>query len=241
VKHCVIRWAIAWVGLVACFTHTGAAMADEAPKVAAPTQPSGDRLVYRPPDLGAPKQRVGGGTRSLGQLFVLSPPHLAQTSLTQPRLYWYLDPGFRNALRFRLERSGDASVLLNAVLEPAPDGGVQYVDLSDYDLRLEVGARYEWGVILEPEPHQRWPALYSTADLLVTSEAGYARGDSSPRDRALEAARMGLWYDALDLLSRQIEADPATADWRQLRAELLDQGGLGAVAERDRRLVEHPR
>ncbi len=51
---------------------------------------------YQPPNRGAPAQRVGGGTRSISQLSVLAPDHLARTSRARPRLYWYINPGFRN-------------------------------------------------------------------------------------------------------------------------------------------------
>jgi hypothetical protein len=152
-------------------------------------------------------------------------------------LYWYLEPGFRNVLRLRLEREGQDSPLLEVVLDASPEGGVQYVDLADHEIRLEKGARYTWGVILEPEPHQRWPALYATAPLLVTTERGAGSEGRGPLERALIAAQSGLWHDALNILSRQIEANPTSRQWRLLRAELLEQGGHATMAARDRGLA----
>jgi hypothetical protein len=236
-----MRSAIACAGIAVCVLATATGLADEQAKTSDRKDASETPLVYQPPDFGAPKKRVGGGTRSLGQLFVLSPPHPALTSLAQPRLYWYLDPGFRNALRFRLEREGQASPLLEVVLAASPDGGVQHVDLADYEIRLETGVRYKWGVILEPEPHQRWPALYSAAHLLVTPQYRADGERLDPLDGALAAARSGLWHDALNILSRQIEAQPESAQWRLLRAELLEQGGHAAVAARDRDFVQYAR
>ena len=43
-------------------------------------------------------------------------------------------------------------------------------------------------------------------------------------------ADAGVWYDALALLSDQIDADPGNQALRQTRADLLRQVGLNAAA-----------
>ncbi|HEX2719391.1 MAG TPA: DUF928 domain-containing protein, partial [Candidatus Deferrimicrobium sp.] len=44
-------------------------------------------------------------------------------------------------------------------------------------------------------------------------------------------AEEGFWYDALESISRMIEASPKDADLRQQRASLLEQVGLSEAAE----------
>ena len=50
--------------------------------------------VYKPPQLGAPGGRVGGGTRGIGgdalSLVALAPNHVGLTTQVQPTFYWYL-------------------------------------------------------------------------------------------------------------------------------------------------------
>ena len=50
--------------------------------------------VYKPPQLGAPGGRVGGGTRGIGgdalSLVALAPNHVGLTTQAQPTFYWYL-------------------------------------------------------------------------------------------------------------------------------------------------------
>jgi len=47
-------------------------------------------------------------------------------------------------------------------------------------------------------------------------------------------AEAGLWYDAIDALSRLIELHPDDAELHAQRAALLDQVGLPAVASYDK-------
>lgn len=199
-------------------------------------------LVYQPPNRGAPAQRRGGGTRSISQLKVLAPNHTAITTQQQPRLYWFISSGFRNNIRFRLNVAGTTPPLLEIVQPAQPNGGIEYLDLAVHNIRLEPGELYEWGVMLEPEPHQRWPTLISQGRILV-EEPDPVLQAAPIEQRPYLAARHGYWYDALDNISRLIEADSKSSHWRMQRAILLEQGELPAAAayEKDKaKSVPHP-
>jgi len=43
-----------------------------------------------------------------------------------------------------------------------------------------------------------------------------------------------LWYDAIEAVSKLIDAAPGDARWRELRADFLDQVGLAEAAAFDR-------
>lgn len=194
-----------------------------------PPVPQRPLFNYQPPNRGAPSQRVGGGTRSINQLSALAPAHVALTSHTQPRLYWFVTPGFRNKLRFRLSEAGIQPPLLEIQLPPQPDGGVHYLDLAMHDVHLEPGKLYDWGVILEPFPHQRIPPLVSRARVAV--DDSYAIPANAPiGQKPYIAARQGYWYDALDWISRLISGDAGNAELYHQRADLLEQGGLMSAA-----------
>ena len=48
-------------------------------------------------------------------------------------------------------------------------------------------------------------------------------------------AERGLWYDALAFISAGIDRNPDDARLRELRAGLLEEGGLSGAADFDRR------
>jgi len=215
-------------------------------KSQAPEDSSPPVFAYRPPNRGAPAGRLGGGTRGatgitgITHLSVLAPKHTAVTTQAQPRLYWYLSPGFRNDIRFRLSAAGSARPLLEIVLPPQPNGGIQRLDLAVHEIRLEPGKLYEWGVMLEPQPHQRWPALKSLARIAVDGPDATLE-DATREQRPYLAAQRGYWYDALDGISRLAEADASNPEWRLQRASLLEQGGLVAAATYEREMARSGR
>jgi len=51
-------------------------------------------------------------------------------------------------------------------------------------------------------------------------------------------AEAGIWYDALSVLTDQIEAEPGNKTLRETRADLLRQVGLKAAAEADGALAK---
>lgn len=216
--------------------------ADEPPRDPPPAEPgqvSADQeqappkqFIYQPPNRGAPTQRVGGGTRSIAQLEVLAPDHTALTTRAQPRLYWYISPGFQNNIRFRLGMAGVTPPLFEILLPPEPNGGIQAIDLAAHDVRLEPGRLYEWAVMLEPFPHQRVPPLVSLGRIVVDTTASALQA-APLAERPFLAASNGYWYDALDWVSQLIDSGAPKALALQ-RAALLDQGGLTTAAHYER-------
>lgn len=196
-------------------------------------------FVYQPPKRGAPKARIGGGTRSIRPLLALAPKHLALTSNSQPRLYWYIAPGFNNELRFRLHPVGItmAPPLLEIVLPPQPNGGIYHMDLAQHGVRLQSDLVYEWGILLEPQPHQRWRKIFSGGSMQLV-EPLPAVDAATPDLRPYLAAEKGLWYDALEGVSRLLEREPGDLRfWRLQRADLLKQGKLMEAAAYEREMA----
>jgi hypothetical protein len=199
--------------------------------------PAPPAFQYIPPNRGAPARRVGGGTRSISQLSVLAPDHVGRTTQSRPRLYWYINPGFRNGVRFRLAPVGATPPLLEILLPPQPNGGIQYLDLEQYNVSLEPGTHYEWGVMLEPFAHQRLPPLLSRG-LLMVDDSAPALGLAPTLERPYLAAQQGYWYDAVDWISRRIEAEPPGTALRLQRASLIEQGGLHSAALYEREMTQ---
>lgn len=196
--------------------------------------------VYKPPMRGAPASRVGGGSRGTGDanlvVSVLAPDHTGLTTQAQPTLYWYAS-GPSNAM---VEVTVIAEVDELPVLTQNIDltrGGVQSFDLAKHGVSLKPDTEYEWFVSVVPDPAQRSKDLTSGGTIRRVSP------DPSVQARAAAAgerqapmiyAEAGLWYDAIDALSRLIELHPDDAELHAQRAALLDQVGLPTVASYDK-------
>jgi len=224
-------------GLVLLAAQSHAACDRSAGASSVPPPPA---FSYRPPNRGAPAQRVGGGTRSISQLSVLAPDHVGRTSQARPRLYWYINPGFRNGVRFRLAKVGTTLPLLEILLPPQPNGGIQHLDLDLYNVSLEPGIHYEWGVMLEPFAHQRLPLLISRGAILMDDSAP-SLGLAPTLERPYLAAQQGYWYDAVDWISRRIESEAPGTELRLQRAALMEQGGLFSAALYEREMAPSAR
>jgi hypothetical protein len=188
--------------------------------------------LYKPPKVGKPARTVGGGSRGPGDgypdVYVLVPAHVAQTAMDQPSLFWYLDevPKDMDRVVFTLLDEDGIEPLVEVSLKSIDRPGIHRIKLSDYGVKLEQGIEYEWSVSLVPNA-----ASQATG---VTATGWIDRVKASPaQDQAsvYDLAASGLWYDALATLDEQIASQPGNGDAVKMRAALLRQVGLVAVAD----------
>lgn len=197
-------------------------------------------FVYKPPMRGAPASRVGGGSRSAGAedftLTVLAPEDIGLTTQAQPTLYWYAS----GPSKAKIEVTVIAAVAEKPMLSQdisLTGGGVQSFDLAKQGISLNPDTEYEWFVSAVPDPAQRSKDITSggTIKRVAPDPAVQARAAAAGERQAPGVyAQAGLWYDAIDALSRLIESHPDDAELRAQRAALLSQVGLPAPASYDR-------
>ncbi len=156
-------------------------------------------LVYKPPKIGAPAQRVGGGTRTFGSSFqpiqVLAPQHTALTAQAQPVLYWYLTETNEQSIEINLIQQNSEQTLLQKQLPAHLKAGLQKIRLSDDSVFLQAGENYQWSVAFVG-------ANGLSRDALVKATLRY---ESPKTDLALieQKAEAGYWYDVLQALMEQ--------------------------------------
>ena len=223
----------------------GAQQADvNAPPAGA--QPAANALIaYKAPLRGAPATRVGGGTRSVAMkpvaLSVLAPNETGYTTRDKPTIYWYVS----EPLSYPVELTIVSTESLEAAsmpamefkLEPPLRPGVQAISLEQRGVTLKPGVEYQWFVAVVGNSEQRSNDVIAggTIKRVAESDAVRAKLKETPAEkRAALYAGEGLWYDAIDELSRQISAQPQNRALRESRASLLDQVGLTEVAASDR-------
>ena len=209
---------------------------------ATPAKPAAAVFSYRPPVRGAPAARVGGGSRGTGEitseLDVLAPDHTGLTTRSQPTLYWYLSEPANARLDVTVTNDQQIDPLLEQVIGIPKTGGIQSLDLSKVGTTLKPGVEYRWFVSLTPDEKQR------SNDVVASGTIKYVKPDAALENKvagadALAQARIyaadGIWYDAIDSLSRAIEQKPGDASLHAQRAAMLEQVGLTSAADYDRK------
>lgn len=193
-----------------------------------------DEPEYNPPSRGAPGGRVGGGTRGLRMLplAALAPDHTGLTISAQPALYYFV-PG-ASGVRVAIRPAGDPSAhpLLEKDFAPPKQPGIQRLELKALGVTLATGVEYRWTVS---------DARTSSTGMIRRIEpsgelARRLNGVPGGRGRYSLLASEGVWYDALDEVSRAADSGAAMAG--RHRAALLEQIGLKDIAQHERQLYQ---
>lgn len=198
-------------------------------------------FVYRPPMRGAPVARIGGGTRGIGdmmlELVVLAPDHTGLTLKEQPTLYWYVSEAVPARLEVTMINDEAIDPALEEEIVTPGHAGIQGIDLAKLGARLKPGLEYRWFVSVVADPTQRSNDIVASGTIrrITPGETLKARmAGADQRTLARIYAEEGLWYDTIDALSRMIEKSPNDFALREQRAGLLEQVGLGSVADHAR-------
>jgi hypothetical protein len=233
------------IALSLTLSHTAASAADaeaETPRAAdakaEPLQASKPARTpqFKPTNVGAPMTRLGGATRgALGgvpRTEALVPEEVGHTLQAQPVLYWYLDATTDDRIDFALIGVDPINPILETTLKGPFSPGIQRIRMADLGISLEPGVEYQWFVRVIPNPDQR---LYDRVvgggiQRIEASEELRAKIAAAPKQESyFVLAEAGIWYDALDSLSLQVDAAPGDANLRAQRASLFEQVGLENV------------
>lgn len=162
-----------------------------------PAQAESKLLLYKPPQVGAPLSRVGGGTRGLAAdapiLQVLAPDHTALTGKAQPVLYWHISQASTQPVEITITHESDADPILDKQLAAIARPGLQAIKLADYGVTLAAGEEYRWSVALISDAEQR------SGDQVASATIRYEK-PAAPLSSTEALAGSGYWYDALDKL-----------------------------------------
>ena len=234
------------VVLVGVSTHTFAASSEQSAATSdsksVKSASAAPILTYRPPLRGAPTTRVGGGTRSssyaLLTLTALAPNHTGYTFSDTPTLYWYVSNAINLPIEITLTVEETTEPLLEVTLDAPIQKGIHALRLKDHGMSLKPGVEYQWFVAVVRDPDQRSKDILAGGSIkwVAASQAVQARLDETGKvDWPSVYAESGLWYDAVEGISKLIDADPADLKLREQRASLLDQVGLVEAAAYDRK------
>ena len=164
-------------------------------------------------------------------------PAMGHTVSAQPTLYWSVSQDLPLA---------QFEVAVNTVMSPgsfdfpeplldkkfytSAKKGIHALSLAKYNVTLDKNTEYEWSISLVCDADNPSANIFDNGGIKRVTPKFYNAGQQT----AYTYAKNGVWYDALDTLSKQIEKKPNDRSLRQVRASLLRQGGLDKVAALNR-------
>jgi hypothetical protein len=234
----VLAIAATATGRAAQTAPPGADPAANGPQVSQATPRPAVPPIYIPPRRGAPVDVAPAATRSpltQAKLKLLAPEHVGLTVSARPTLYMYVaDKGHLQVLVTRSAEPGGPKVASGRV-DVAEAPAIGPLDLGELKVELEPGTDYRVTLTF----FDRGGSVRATESTVVRRVAEpielaaiTAGADSAARARAY--ASSGVWFDAIESISRAIAAEPTAPGPRQDRAALLEQAGLPEIASFDR-------
>jgi hypothetical protein len=121
---------------------------------------------------------------------------------------------------------------------PSPtDSGIHIIRLADYDLKLEKGKTYQWFVSLITDLEHRSTDIIA-GGMIQVSDLPASLGEDARKANPVDATRLwaqaGFWYDAMGVISTNIQTNPSDPEMHNLRASLLEEVDLATPAQVDR-------
>jgi hypothetical protein len=239
--------------VLASFLTPAVAQTNAAPALAAPpASPSAGTpapaafhpMIFHPPGGvtgGILPIRVGGGSRGGPMedlsLTVLVPLQIALTTQAQPSLYWYQSKPAKTLCEVTVTEPKNPKPLLMLKSGAATPAGIHAIRLSKFDIHLKPDVTYKWSIAVVVDPANRSQDIVANGVIKrITPSPDLAAklAQASDADKASIYAENGIWYDALQSISDQIDKSPKDMSLRQERASLLDQVDMkGAAMDTD--------
>ena len=208
---------------------------------AGPAKPH--HIVFHPTataDAGVDAIQVGGGSRgteNLGvELMTLVPEgkmeHVALTTQAQPSLYWYQSKATAAQCEVTLTQPKVAKPLLILKTSKTTPPGIHAIRLSKFNVELKPNVVYTWSVAVVVDPASRSGDIFASGVIkrIDPSPELAAKLAAPGADKAAIFAENGIWYDALQAISDEIDKSPTDKSLKDERAGLIDQVGLKGAA-----------
>jgi hypothetical protein len=201
-------------------------------------------VKFRPATTGAPSVRVTGGSRGTGDatitLDVLAPDEIGVTTQEQPSLFWFQSKPADAKFELTVLQENKVKPIIQIMVERSTKAGIQRLKLSEHGAKLAPGVEYQWVVALVTDPENRSSDLVASGVIKrvePTADLKAKITKATPASLAGVYAEAGIWYDALSVLSDQIDAQPENKSLREIRSDLLRQVGLKAAADAESALL----
>ena len=207
-------------------------------------------LIYKPLVKGAPNTRVGGGSRgsrgsrgingSAPVLSVLAPDHTGYTLDPQPTIYWSIsrlvDKPIKLTMVYTDFTLGTEPVIETAIKMPK-NIGIQAIDLNKINWKIShkgliPQVEYQWSIAIMMDEQQSSNDIVASGTIERVSQSfankvvAKIAKETDEKKQAFIYAENGIWYNAIDQLSKLITQYPHDQQLQHQRAGLLKAVGL---------------
>ena len=207
-------------------------------------------LIYKPLVKGAPNTRIGGGSRgsrgsrgindSVSILSVLAPNHTGYTLDSQPTIYWSIsklvDKPIKLTMAYTDFTLGTEPVIETEIKMPK-NTGIQAIDLNKIDWKIPNKSlipqvEYQWSIAIMMDEQQSSNDIVASGTIERVSQSladkvtAKITKETDKKKQVVIYAENGMWYDAIDQLSKLIAQYPNDQKLQHQRAGLLKEVGL---------------
>jgi hypothetical protein len=224
-------------GLAQTSATTNATAPSASPASGAPVAPR--PVIFHPPggvSGGILPIRVGGGSRGGAavdlSVEVLVPDELALTTQAQPSLYWYQSKAAKTLCEVTVTEPKNPKPLLLLKTGNSTPEGIHAIRLTKFKINLKPNVTYRWSVAVVIDPANRSQDIVANGVIKridPSPDLASKLSAASEADKPALYAENGIWYDALQSISDQIDHAPQDQSLRQERADLLKQVGMNGV------------
>ena len=193
-------------------------------------------MIFHPPggvSGGILPIRVGGGSRGGPNdglsVQVLVPEQMALTTEAQPSLYWFQNKAAKTRCEVTVTEPKNPKPLLEMKSGASVPAGIHAIRLSKFNVSLKPDVIYKWSVAVVVDPGNRSLDVVANGVIKRVAPSPDLAGKlatAADADKAALFAENGIWYDALQSISDQIDKSPKDTTLRQERADLLKQVGM---------------
>jgi len=233
-KTLLVRFSLLLIsGAAMCVAQT-----PTVPNATAPAPPTAapQHVIFQAPDDDSGSilpNRVGGGSRGGSEgaplVEVLVPDHVALTTEPKPLLYWYQSKPSKVAFEISVTEPKNPKPLMLVQTSGLVPAGVHSFRVSS-ELKPSVVYRWSVAAVLDPQNRSQDVVAYGVIKRIPSSPKLAAElAQAREQDKPAIYASNGIWYDAIESLSTQIQHSPSDEALKQERAGLLKQVALADV------------
>jgi len=167
-------------------------------------------------------------------LTILAPQGTGYTISKQPRLCWHVSKMVKKPAILTIQyvdslaKDKNIKPILNVPIQISKTG-IQIIDLSEYNIELEIGLKYRWSISISTEEEGNLKKFISNGIIQrieQTNEFIQKINNAKEKEKPLIYAESELWYDAISSLSDLIEKYPTDKTLQNQRSALFERVGL---------------
>jgi len=205
--------------------------------IAADSNDSEASFSYAKPTNALPS-RIGGSSRGTTgekiQVLVIAPDHTGLTIREQPTLYWYQSDPTDNDIEITIVDDSQIEPVLEKKIKGSKSIGIHPLSLKELNIKLKKNIEYRWFVAIITNQGQRSTDVITGGTIMRVDKSKVNNGvafTGTARDKFSALAKAGLWYDAIDTLSAEIDKT-GNAELVKTREKILIQVGLGDAVKK---------